>query len=268
MASETRIINEIKVDILSNKPIYIQIRQALERSILYGNLRPGDRIPSELELMGHFGCSRMTVNKALSQLVADGLIVRKRRSGSFVATPKSQETVLEIHDIAAEIRNSGRSYRHEILARRVRGADSRDAERLDVALGIRVLALEVLHFSAELPFVLEERLISLVTVPSAEEVNFDSCPPGTWLLQHIPWTQAEHRIRAVHADPRTAARLKIKKGSACLLVERRTWRAGQRVTFVRLTYPGERHELVAQFDPGESIGSATLEAETQRGNLR
>ena len=71
-------------------PRYAEIRRALEEAIMSGAWRPGRRVPSEHALMEQFGCSRMTVNKALSALAEAGLILRKRRSGSFVASPASE----------------------------------------------------------------------------------------------------------------------------------------------------------------------------------
>ena len=67
-----------------HRPLYQKIRDAIETKIMSGALRPGDRIPIEHELMAEYGCSRMTVNKALSSLAAAGLISRQRRRGSFV----------------------------------------------------------------------------------------------------------------------------------------------------------------------------------------
>ena len=65
----------------------------------------------------------------------------------------------------------------------------------------------------------------------------------------MPWSAAEHIIRATAAGPETAAALGIPEGSACLVVERRTWSADQPVTHVRLTYAGDGHALVARFAP-------------------
>lgn len=232
-------------------PRHAEIRRALERKILSGEWPPGHRVPSEHDLLGRYGCSRMTVNKALSALAAAGLIVRRRRSGSFVAEAKTQETVLEIHDIKAEILAGRRAYRHSILMRERRRATPEDRKRLAGKKKVSgdVEALTVLHFADEQPFVLEQRLIDLAIVPTAAKADFDVTPPGTWLLEQIPWTEAEHIIRAVDAEAETARLLGIAKGAACLVVDRRTWQSGATITVVSLTYPGERHQLVARFQP-------------------
>jgi GntR family histidine utilization transcriptional repressor len=257
------------VDAAVGVPRYVEIRRALASRIMSGDWRPGHRVPSEHELMAQYRCSRMTVNKALSALASSGLIIRKRRSGTFVASPQSQETVLEIHDIQAEVTARGQDYRHLVLSRRVRKATRKEIERLAIDPAARVLALLVLHYASELPFVLEDRLISLATVPEAEAEEFDSSPPGTWLLAHIPWTQAEHTIRAESADEILAAKLGVDAGAACLVVERKTWRAGSPVTWVRLCYPGDRHQLVARFAPaGQAKAERTppqLKAKAQNG---
>ncbi|MFC7399024.1 histidine utilization repressor [Chelatococcus sp. GCM10030263] len=231
-------------------PRYAEIRRLLEHKILSGEWPPGHRVPSEHDLVDQFGCSRMTVNKALSALAAAGLVVRRRRFGSFVATPKSQETVLEVHDIKAEITAAGRSYRYMILERERRRVRPEDRERLGLDGAAHTIeALTVLHFADERPFVHENRLIDLAVVPEAASADFALSPPGTWLLEQIPWTEAEHRIRAETAGAEIAHHLGVARGAACLVVERRTFQAGVTVTAVALTYPGERHQLIARFSP-------------------
>jgi GntR family histidine utilization transcriptional repressor len=75
--------------------------------------------------------------------------------------------------------------------------------------------------------------------------------PSEWLLSRIPWTSAEHKIHAAAAGD-DAASLEIDEGAACLIVERRTWSGSRSVTHVRLTYPGDRHALVATFAPADA----------------
>jgi len=238
-------------------PRYVEIQQELEARIKSGAWPPGHRVPSEHELLKSYGCARMTVNKALSALADAGLIARKRRFGTVVARPQSQETILEIHDIQAEIVRSGRSYRFDVVSRRERPATAEDARRLGVSPGTAVAALTVAHFAAGRPFVLEKRLINLAAVPAARAERFAAAPPGTWLLERIPWTDAEHAIRAEPADAAVAAKLGMPGGGACLVVERRTWSARWPITWVRLCYPGERHQLVGRFKPGRAAGLAS-----------
>src|SRR5271169_4202167 len=92
----------------------------IEGRILSGEWAPGVRIPFEHELSVHYQCSRMTVNKALSELAKAGLIERRRKVGSFVMRAPSRSAVLEIPDVKAEVAALGAAYRFEILTRRQR----------------------------------------------------------------------------------------------------------------------------------------------------
>jgi len=236
------------MDKAAHDSIHARILGDIEGKILSGEWRPGHRIPFEHEMSASYGCSRMTVNKALSQLARAGLIERRRRVGSFVAQPPSRSAALEIPEIRAEVMSLGLDYRFEILHRRARRATRADAALLE-GLDGPVLDLVCRHWAGEKPFCLEERLIHLAAAPEAEHESFADLAPGAWLLARAPWTSAEHRIRARAADVKTAKRMKVEPGSPCLSVERRTWSAEMPVTFVRLTYPGETHELVARFSP-------------------
>ena len=102
--------------------MHARILGDIEGKILSGEWRPGHRIPFEHEMSATYGCSRMTVNKALSQLARAGLIERRRRVGSFVAQPPSRSAALEIPEIRAEVASLGLAYRFEILRRSRRGA--------------------------------------------------------------------------------------------------------------------------------------------------
>lgn len=226
-----------------------RIRGEIEAKILSGEWPPGFRIPYEHELMRQYGCARMTVNRVVTALAKSGLIERRRRAGSFVAQPALHSAVLHIPDLPAEVAARGESYGYELLMRRRRAASERDAALSALVAGEPVLALRCRHLANARPLAMEERLISLRTVPEAAAVDFKTVPPGSWLLRHVPWTEAEHRITAVNASALLARRLAVPKGTACLSVERRTWRAAATVTFVRQQFVGSAYHLVARFAP-------------------
>jgi GntR family histidine utilization transcriptional repressor len=90
----------------ADKPtLYKQIRLDIERRILTGEWPPGHRIPFEHQLMKRYGCSRMTVNKALSELAQADLIERRRRAGPYVSRPTIQSAVLSNPHNTAQINN-------------------------------------------------------------------------------------------------------------------------------------------------------------------
>jgi GntR family histidine utilization transcriptional repressor len=227
-------------------PLHQKIRGDIEGRIMAGALRPGDRIPFEHQLMQSYGCSRMTVNKALSGLAAAGLITRQRRAGSFVAQPKIHMAALAIPDIREEVISRGFEYDLRLIARRVIDGQRVSQERMRVPNGSRVLSLRCIHLADGQPFALEDRLINLAAVPAALEVDFEQVPPGTWLLQHVPWTEAEHRIGAINAGA-LAELLEVDAGTACLFLERKTWRGSESITHVRSVFAGANFDLTARF---------------------
>jgi GntR family histidine utilization transcriptional repressor len=217
-----------------------RIRSELEARILSGEWKPGHPIPAEHALMAEYGCARMTVNKAIAGMAAAGLVTRRRRAGTVVAAPVAERAVMEIADLAAESERLGLPYRHIILSRGVQ----RTAEG-------EMLAVTTLHERGGEPLALEERRISLASVPQARAETFAAVPPGTWLLRHVAWTEAEHAIGARVADAALAKRLGIARGDACLTLDRRTWQGGDLITAVRLTYPADRHNFTGRFATGE-----------------
>lgn len=232
---------------LSALPLHQQIHQDIEQQIRSGHISPGDKIPFEHELMELYGCSRMTVNKALSRLTNAGLIERRKRAGTFVRLPKVNSTVLDIPDIEAEILARGETYGFDLTDRSVHRAET-PAECELAGIGGMVLSLKGLHLASERPLVVEERIINLDTVPSAINVDFREQSPGHWLLQVVPWTQVESQISAINADDDIANRLEGDKGMACLEVRRRTWRGSERITTVRQIYAGSRYSFTARLD--------------------
>lgn len=239
---------------MSEASLHRRIRAEISERIRSGAWPPGHRVPAEHELMAAYGCSRMTVNKALAPLAEQGLIVRRRKAGSFVSRPRIHSVVLDIPDIAAEVTARGEPYDYELLSRKARAANARDLAALGLERPTRVLALDSLHRAGGRPFALEERLIHLAAVPEAADADFAAAPPGSWLLGHVPWTEAEHRISAANVSKVVAATLGLAPTAACLVLERRTWRGDERITHVRLTFPGEAYDLVARFAPQGPAG--------------
>lgn len=224
-----------------------RIRRDIEARIASGEWRPGHRIPFEHELVARYGCARATVGKALTALVRAGLIERRRKAGSFVAHPHVHAAVLDIPDIGAAIAERTGGYRFELLSSRIESAGGGTG---DFAPGTRLRHLGGIHHGQAEPFAHEDRAINLDAVPQAEEADFSAEPPSSWLLDHVPWSEARHRISALGASAEVSWRLGIAKGTPCLMVERWTWREKVPITFVRQIFRGDRYDLVANFVPG------------------
>jgi GntR family histidine utilization transcriptional repressor len=236
--------------------LHRQIRSDIERKILSNEWQPGYRIPFEHELMIQYGCSRMTVSKALSSLAADGFLTRHRKRGTFVTYPDSHNASLRLPDLRAAVLESGRPYFYRLLSMVRRPISPDDTSLMQFARPGELLELETLHLADHRPFAWERRQINLSSVPEAASVDFTKVPPSVWLLTHVPWNNAEHQIGAMAADPDLAAKLEISPGSACLSLERRTWSGKGAITHALQIFPADQMQLKAKFLIGPSDGEA------------
>jgi len=236
-----------------NRPLHERIRQDFETRILAGALAPGERLPTEQALMAHYDCARMTVNKALSALATAGLVDRRKKAGTFVARPRVHSMAMDIPDLGAQVAERGQAYRFDLALRREMHAATGRAQapmEWKVDGSVPLLELEGVHFADGAPFALEHRLVNLTAVPEILDADFTGSSPGTWLLEHVPWTEADARITATGAGATEARLLAVEPGAPCLCVERKTWRGSEPITYVRQLFVAGAYELTAHFGPG------------------
>lgn len=226
--------------------LYQRIRNDLEHKILSGEWKPGYRIPFEHELMDYYGCSRMTVNKAISSLVEQGFILRRRRAGSFVARPRHRSIHVELPDIRTEIMARGQHHHFQLLVRR-RRVPPRGRDSLYHWSCQAVLELQCLHYARQQPFTFEQWFINLDALPEAEGIDFSEVAPSNWLGEHVAWGQGNHKIYSVNASAEQAKQLSISEDSACLVLEREIRREDDSVAFVKQIFPGQSMQLEASF---------------------
>ncbi len=230
-------------------PVYDQIKRAVTAQIRSGAWKPGDRLPSEADLSQSLATARMTVNRALRELTEDGLLVRRRRAGTFVAQPDAPAALLKIVDMAKAIPARGQAYGYICETDDTVPASPGIAKAMRLPPGARLQHVECLHTADGEIVEFEERWINLALLPGAAQAAFDTEGPGGWLLRAAPWTEAEHTVSAVNADAELARRLGVEPGAACLVLERRTFQGQDVVTYARLTHPGSRHSMTERFSP-------------------
>ena len=97
-------------------PLYRRVKDHILGHIRSGAWAPGQRVPSENELAGHFRISRMTANRALNELTAGGFLARVPGVGTFVKEPRARSSLLELRNIAEEIGARGHAHSAEIEA--------------------------------------------------------------------------------------------------------------------------------------------------------
>ena len=154
-------INNKKPDTMSlHKLILSDVRE----KIVSGAWPPGFRIPFETDMAKDYGCSRMTVNKALTQLARYGLLERARKSGTYVKTPQTLSAAMEITNIRKEVEDSGKEYSYRLLQDTVRLSEADDSNKLSDLSKNFIRELECLHSANGAPFCFEERMVNIGSV--------------------------------------------------------------------------------------------------------
>uniref|UniRef100_A0A1I7YHE2 HTH gntR-type domain-containing protein n=1 Tax=Steinernema glaseri TaxID=37863 RepID=A0A1I7YHE2_9BILA len=137
-------------------PAYLQIKNFVLEKIQSGQWREGDLIPTELALCEQFGVSRMTVNRALRELTNDELLVRIKGSGTYVAQPKFQSTLIEIRSIAQDIRERGHQHSCQVLSMERLHASPSQARLIEVLVPPTGIA-QALHMKEQQPCLVMDR---------------------------------------------------------------------------------------------------------------
>lgn len=231
------------------RSLHLRILEEVQDNIVSGRWPPGYRIPFETDMAREYGCSRMTVNKVLTQLTQSGLLVRNRKAGTFVKAPQSLSAALQITSIRTEVEQSGKTYSYRLLDDRTRVLQPDEQTVFQSQDPVQVREITCLHSANDIPFCLEKRIINMAAVPEIRQVDFSGEAPGSWLLKKVPWNSAEHQIMAISASAEVAEALQITKGDACLVVERTTQNDKGYVTWAKLAYPGVQHRMFASFTP-------------------
>ncbi|MEX2495061.1 MAG: histidine utilization repressor [Woeseia sp.] len=234
---------------VQSKPRYQQLKESIIRQISNGELRPRDRVPSENELAGTAGVSRMTANRALRELNDEGYVERIAGVGTFVADFKAASHVLEVRNIADEIASRGHRHSADVLETGREAADAAIAGLLQAEEGEGVFHIVVVHRENESPIQHENRYVLASFAPDCLQQDFSRITPSAWLSAVSPLQEARQVVRAVMPDPVVRDTLQMNDGEPCLMVKRLTWARGRPVSFARLYHPGERFELTGHYAP-------------------
>jgi len=230
-------------------PRYRQLKELIIRRISSGELRPSDRVPSENELVGATGVSRMTANRALRELTDEGYVERVAGVGTFVADFKAASHVLAVRNIADEIALRGHRHTATVLCREEIPADAKISTALEARPDTALLHVQLVHFESGIPIQLEDRYVLPDFAPRLLEQDFSATTPSAYLSAIAPLQEAEHVVRATMPDDQARKNLDMQCGEPCLVVTRRTWARGRPVTFAKLCHPASRFELSGHYAP-------------------
>ncbi|XQW84697.1 histidine utilization repressor [Thalassotalea piscium] len=219
------------------------IKQHICEKIESGQWIQHSKVPSENELAELFSVSRMTARRALQELTEQGILVRTQGAGTFVATFKSQSSLLEIRNIADEIAERGHNHHASQLVLKQVSINDELAILLNVPAEQAVFYSEILHFEDDIAIQLEQRYVNNRLVPNYLAQDFTQITPHEYLSHEAPLTEATHEIEAVLASEPICQLLAINSQQPCLQVKRRTWSKQGVVSVAILTSPGNKYRL-------------------------
>jgi GntR family histidine utilization transcriptional repressor len=231
------------------QPLYLRVRNYIESQIRSGEWGPETKIPSENELVATLGVSRMTVNRALREMSADGLLVRLQGVGTYVAAPKPQSALLEIRSIAHEIESRGGIHTSRVHLLQAEEAKPDLAAAMQLPAGIQVFHAVLVHMDNGVPVQLADRYVNPAIAPEFLKQDFTRITPNEYLVSIAPIAEVEHIIEAVMPSRRVQELLQISADEPCLLLHRKTWVDNIVATVSRLFYRGSRFRIGGRFKP-------------------
>ena len=229
-------------------PAYQQVKAFVKAQISSGAWRSGDAVPSESALQLQFGISRMTVNRALRELVVEGLVTRIQGSGTVVAQLNRISSTLAFRDIHEEI--LGRGHRHSVKVIGVESlkANASLAQTLRLRQGGKVFHSVLVHFENGVPIQFEDRLVNPAAAPGYLSVDFEQTTPTHYLIEVAPLTEASYSIEACLPSPQEASALGVDSSEPCLVMTRCTVSGANVASLARLVYPGMRYSFNGKFE--------------------
>ncbi len=234
-----------------SQPRYLQIKNSILDKIQSGVLQPDDRIPSEHKLAKEFSVSRLTVQRAIRELVSEGLLRRTQGSGTFVTSYTLRFSLIEVRDVVDEIVRMGGEPSTEVLLQRKFVPPPDVDELLELEEGREVFHVALLQSMDGEPVAHEERFAVNDVYPDFLDQDFTKRSVFDYLAARSVLEEIENIVAAVHVDKRLASLLEIDINEPCVRVRRRNWYKGQCVTLTRITYAGSRQVLGSRYRPYE-----------------
>ena len=231
---------------MERSTLYNHVKLRLREAIVAGEYKPGDRIPSEHDLMAKFGVSRATVRKAVSELVLEGWLHRIQGRGTFVAKPKFRQTLSRLTSFTEDMRMLGLTPHTKLISLRIKGASHEVAERLAMKLDDPVICIERLRFARDEPMALNISVLPYHFVPGLEDQDLEKNSLYEILERHygLILSRAEQILEPTLADPETARLLDVKVGTPLLLVGGVVYLKNDTpIEWLRIWYRGDRYKF-------------------------
>jgi GntR family transcriptional regulator len=201
-------------------PLYYQLKEILKSQIERSELRPGEGIPSERELVEHYEISRPTVRQAINELVTEGLLTREQGRGTFVSTPKISQWFLEsLSSFSEEMNMKGLTYSTKVLSVDTMASSS----TLRAVFGTeydQFYRVERLRYVEGKPVVLVTTYLPVALFPDLEKENLEVNSLYNIIQSKYRYRldKATRVLEAIHAPEEDAKLLQINPSEVIQLI--------------------------------------------------
>ena len=213
------------------QPLYQQIKTLITQNLISGAWGPGAAIPSEMELASRYGVSQGTVRKAIDELAAEKIVVRRQGKGTYVATHTEETVKLRfLRLVAAD--GSKELLDNKLLSCERSKASAAIAGMLDIKTGSAVIDIKRLLLFAKKPQILDHIILPAASFRGVTAERIDAFNGSMYRMYEtllgIHMVRSEERLTAVGADADVAAALNLKTGTPLLSIERVSYTYGDK----------------------------------------
>lgn len=219
-------------------PLYHQLKQALRNEIEQGVYKPGDRLPSEPELIREYGISRITVRQALDELEAEGLIIRRHGKGTYVAERRIEQDLVRLTDFVEDMQQAGLAASSQVLNFLCETATPAIAAALKMEEGAQVMRLERLRLADNRPIAFDVTWLPLHfgKLLTEEDLNKETIYHILETRYGIAVETGTFHITAAVASTRQASLLDVAPGCALLVIQRISYTNGGVPVYIQERY--------------------------------
>lgn len=203
-----------------NKPLYVQIQEHIAELILSGKLKPETKIQSERDYSEEMGVSRMTVRRALTELVSEGLLERRHGSGTYVAKPRVTYEAQDLLNNIQAMRDRNLATASQLLEFDEIVASRRLAENLEVEIGHSLYRVVILRLANRVPVILERSFFPCSRCPGMEEWDLEKTPLFDLLVNVYGATpgRISQTVEAITANETIAKQLRVPEDAPLLML--------------------------------------------------
>lgn len=225
-------------------PLYLQLARHIGEEVNEGRYEPHEALPSERALSESLGLSRVTTRKAIEQLALQGLIVRRRGSGNYIA-PRLEQPLSRLTSFSEELRARGYEPSSRWISRETTTASAEERDALGLANGARVARLRRLRTADDTVMAFEESVLPAALLPDPSQVE-GSLYEFLAAQRKTP-VRARQYIHALNASAQLARHLRVPTGRAVLYIRRIGYlRSGEPMELTCSYFRSDYYDLVAE----------------------